>query len=97
MLTQRYKLTPHPLYGNEIIQVASLSLFEAKFFGAGSEWSDLVNGAQWQGDPERFQLIANETVKIGPLVSRADADYWIEMIRARALGVGEDVGRVKVY
>jgi hypothetical protein len=47
-------------------------------------------------DSERFCLVVNETVKIGTPVSRNDADYWIEQMRARALGEGEMVGRVMV-
>lgn len=47
-------------------------------------------------EPEYFQLVANETVKVGTPVSRNDADYWInQFARLGAIGEGERVGRVK--
>lgn len=52
---------------------------------------------RWQSDPERFNLVANETIKVGSPVNRNDADYWIsQFARLGAIGEGERVGRVKV-
>lgn len=49
----------------------------------------------WQPvDTERFQLVAAESVKVGSPVNRADAQYWIAQVRARALDAGEVVGWV---
>lgn len=58
--------------------------------------NDIPAEVKVKAEGERFQLVANEAVKIGPPVSRPDADYWIEQIKARALEPGEMVGRVKV-
>lgn len=88
------KQTYH-LIGNGItFKTAQLLPWQAKVKNRISELNNL--GIRWQSDPESFQLIANETINVGTPVNRNDADYWIEQIKARAIGEGERVGRVKV-
>lgn len=71
-----------------------LTPFEARELNSLAERNNL--GFCWQGDPERFRLIAQETVKVGTPVNRNDADYWIsQFARLGAIGEGERVGRVK--
>jgi hypothetical protein len=48
------------------------------------------------GDPERFQLVINESVKVGHPINRDEALYWIEIVKARALAPIEVIGWVKV-
>lgn len=91
MLSQTYQL----IDSQTILETRQVSAFEA---GELSGWpgAPYNHNTRWQGDPERFQLVASETVKVGQPVNRADADYWIEQAKARALGVGEVIGRVAV-